>query len=180
MIEMNNPPNETDETVRTFIGRMAANGEGVTIWVRADTGATPKEGSSTCARVASLLKKTEMLNSTVIRDPDDPAAVHHEDIAIFTFPPITTEAEWCSMLDSLSGGRTKQPNVIIHAATVPRPLRQLIDICITHTADSGINSIVRYRPDDSDFEKSITKTRMAGLIEADSDPPDLNPLEISP
>lgn len=163
MVQMNDTESET---VEEFVTRMSASGQSVAVWVKADTGTSPRSGNATTARIAALLKRIEAppASPAVVHDPDDAAAVHHGQTAVFTFDPITSEAEWWSVVEALSGGRTEHPNVVIHAAAIPTALRPLIDVCVTVPDDGGIGPIVRYRPNNLATTEEVTERPMAGLV----------------
>lgn len=154
---------ETVETVETVATQLAARGESITVWVKADTAAFPRQGNAMCARIAALLQR-EAGATDVVRDPDESEPLSHDHTVIYTLPPSAAEADWWRVLDVLAGGRTVQPNVIIHAPSIPRalqPLKTLIDVRVT---DPAHRSMVRLRPNDRSTESVVREEELTGLV----------------
>lgn len=150
------------ETVETVATHLAADGKSITVWVKGDTGATPRQGNALCARVAVLLRQ-ETGATDVVYDPDESEMFCH-DTVVYTMDPHPTEEDWWPVLAALGGGRTVQPNVIIHANAVPKDLQTLIDIRATAPESGGIGSIVRLRTDNTTASRTIREEELAGLI----------------
>jgi hypothetical protein len=151
------------ETVETVATRLAARNRSLTIWIEADTATTPRQGNAMCARTAALLRKEAGAIET-IDNPDESETVSHDHTAVYTMVPPVPEADWWTLLETLAGGRTVQPNVIIHAGIVPEDLKRLIDIRITVPKNNGSRSIVRLRPDETPTSTPIREEEMAGFV----------------
>ncbi|WP_248911029.1 hypothetical protein [Halocatena marina] len=150
------------ETVETVATRLAASGQSVTIWIEGDTGATPRQGNALCARVVALLKR-ETGATDVVYNPEESETIPHDHTVVYTMDPTVTDDDWWPVLAALAGGRTVQPNVVIHAVAVPRELKSLIDVRMTVPESGGIGPIVRHRTDDTSGSV-IHEEEMAGFV----------------